>query len=413
MTDQLRQLRARAEEVDRTDPLGAYRQQFADTDNGLVYFDGNSLGRPPAAARARLLEVFDEEWSRRLIRSWTDSWVDLPTRLGDMIGTGLLGAKAGEVVVSDNTTVSLYKAIMAALDARPDRSTIVIERDNFPTDRYLVESISRQRSLTVRWIDERGAYGLTVDDVREALTDDVALVVLSHVDYRSASITDLRAITVAAHEVGALVLWDLCHSAGVIPVHLEEDAVDLAVGCTYKYLNGGPGSPAFTYVRTTLQAELRQPIWGWWGRRDMFDMEHGYEPVDGIRSWRTGTPSVLSMAAIEPGVAMIVEAGVDAIRVKSVALTELAIDAFDALLAPLGFSLQSPRDSARRGGHVTVVHPDAARLCRELIERDVIPDFRRPDGIRIGLAPLSTSFTDVVLGLEMLARLAGSGPRNG
>jgi kynureninase len=402
----IEQLRDRAAQLDRDDVLGCYVDRFAATDEGLIYFDGNSLGRPPLASRQRVVEVFDDEWSRRLIRSWTDSWVELPERLGDLIGTGLLGARPGEVVVGDNTTVSLYKAIVAALDARPDRSTVVIERDNFPTDRYLVESISSQRSLTIRWIDERGPDGLTVDDVRAALAEDVALVVLSHVDYRSAALADLDAVTRAVHGADALMLWDLCHSAGVVPIDLECAGVDLAVGCTYKYLNGGPGAPAFSYVRAALQGELRQPVWGWWGRRDMFDMEQGYEPADGIRAWRTGTPSVLSMAAIEPGVVMIVEAGVDAIRAKSIALTELAIAVFDTLLEPQGFILRSPRDSSRRGGHITVAHHDANRLCDELIRRDVIPDFRRPDGIRIGLAPLSTTFTDVVRGLEVLAELA-------
>jgi kynureninase len=399
-------LRARAADLDRLDPLAPYREQFVDPgDDDLVYLDGNSLGRPPLASRDRVLDLLDVEWSSRLIRSWTDSWIELPARIGDLIGTGLLGTQAGEVVVGDNTTVALYKAISAALDAAPERHVIVIERANFPTDRYVVESLGNQRDLSVRWIEDAGVDGVDVESVRGVLDQDVALVVLSHVDYRSAAIADVGAITAAVHEVGSLMLWDLCHSAGVVPVDLESDAVDLAVGCTYKYLNGGPGAPAYTYVRRTLQPRLRQPIWGWWGRHRMFDMDQGYVPADGIRSWLTGTPGVLSMAAVEPAVAMVVEAGVEAIRAKSVALTEFAVDVYDRWLADLGCTFLSPRQSSRRGGHITVGHPDAERLCTELVTHGVIPDFRRPNGIRLGLSPLTTTFGDVYTGLSRLTAL--------
>jgi kynureninase len=399
-------LRARAADLDHLDPLAPYREQFLDPgDDDLVYLDGNSLGRPPLASRDRVLDVLDVEWSSRLIRSWTDSWIELPARIGDLIGTGLLGARSGEVVVGDNTTVALYKAISAALDAAPERHVIVIERANFPTDRYVVESLGNQRDLSVRWIEDARVDGVGVESVRGVLDQDVALVVLSHVDYRSAAIADVGAITAAVHEMGSLMLWDLCHSAGVVPVDLESDAVDLAVGCTYKYLNGGPGAPAYTYVRRTLQSRLRQPIWGWWGRHRMFDMDQGYVPADGIRSWLTGTPGVLSMAAIEPAVAMVVEAGVEAIRAKSVALTEFAVDVYDRWLADLGCTFLSPRQSSRRGGHITLGHPDAERLCTELVAHGVIPDFRRPNGIRLGMSPLTTTFGDVYTGLSRLAAL--------
>jgi kynureninase len=399
-------LRARAADLDHLDPLAPYREQFLDPgDDDLVYLDGNSLGRPPLASRDRVLDVLDVEWSSRLIRSWTDSWIELPARIGELIGTGLLGARSGEVVVGDNTTVALYKAISAALDAAPERHVIVIERANFPTDRYVVESLGNQRDLSVRWIEDARVDGVGVESVRGVLDQDVALVVLSHVDYRSAAIADVGAITAAVHEMGSLMLWDLCHSAGVVPVDLESDAVDLAVGCTYKYLNGGPGAPAYTYVRRTLQSRLRQPIWGWWGRHRMFDMDQGYVPADGIRSWLTGTPGVLSMAAIEPAVAMVVEAGVEAIRAKSVALTEFAVDVYDRWLADLGCTFLSPRQSSRRGGHITLGHPDAERLCTELVAHGVIPDFRRPNGIRLGMSPLTTTFGDVYTGLSRLAAL--------
>lgn len=398
--------RTLAQALDERDSLASFRDRFVIADPELVYLDGNSLGRLADVSRRRVLEVLEQEWADDLIASWEDRWVDLPLRIGDLIGTGLLGARSGEVLVNDSTTIALYKAMSAALDARPGRRSIVIEEDNFPTDRYLVESLARQRGLDIRWIPEAGTSGVGVDDVRERLDDDVAVVVLSHVDYRSAAILDMGTITQAVHQVGALSLWDLCHSAGAIPVDLAAHEVDLAVGCTYKYLNGGPGSPAFTFVRRDLQDELRQPIWGWWSRQDMFEMAPGYEPDVGIRSWLTGTPGVLSMVGVEPAVEMIVEAGLPAIREKSIALTSFAVDIFDQVLAPSGWQLASPRDPHRRGSHVTITRSGARELMPKLAERKVLPDYRRPDGIRLGLAPLTTRFTDVYDGLHTIAELS-------
>jgi kynureninase len=328
--------------------------------------------------------------------------MELPARVGDLIGVGLLGAAPGEVVVSDNTTVSLYKAISAALDARPDRRAIVIDRDDFPTDRYVVESLARQRDLDIRWIDERGPDGATADDLRVVMDESVAVAVLSQVDYRSAALVDMAGLTALAHGSGALTVWDLCHSVGSVPIDLHAAGADLAVGCTYKYLNAGPGGPAFTYVNTARQAELSQPIWGWWGRADMFDMAQGYQPRDDIQAWLTGTPGVLSLAAVEPGADMIVRAGIGEIRHKAKALTSLAVALYDGWLAARGVGLASPRDAERRGSHLTFTHREARRLTDELISHGVIPDFRRPDGIRIGLAPLTTRFVDVFDGLAVL-----------
>jgi kynureninase len=391
--------------LDASDPLSPFRDEFVIPDNSLIYFDGNSLGRLPRATVERVHTVMVDEWGNRLIRSWRERWMDLPVRIGDRIGTGLLGAEPGEVVVGDNTTVCLYKTISAALEARPGRRTIVIERDNFPTDRYVVESLSRQRELKIRWIDEGGAEGLTVGSLAPHLDEDVAVVVLSGVDYRSAAIADMPGLTALVHDVGALTVWDLCHAVGAVPIDLQAAAADLAVGCTYKYLNAGPGAPAFTYVRGALRAALSQPIWGWWGRADMFEMPQGYVPYDDIRSWLTGTPGLLSMAGVLTGVEMIVRAGMPAIRRKSMALTALAVAVYDDWLAPLGMGLASPRDPARRGSHVTVTHPDAQRLAESMTDRGVVPDFRRPDGIRIGLAPLTTRFVDVYDGLQVLREL--------
>ncbi len=388
--------------LDDADPLASYRDEFLLPDPALIYFDGNSLGRLPRASAERVRQVMTDEWGDRLIRSWQETWMALPTRIGDLIGVGLLGASPGEVVLADNTTVSLYKAISAALDAQPERRGIVIDRDNFPTDRYVVESLARQRDLTIHWIEEAGPDGITAAALAAALDPSVAVVVLSQVDYRSAALIDMPGLTALAHEVGALVVWDLCHSAGSVPIDLPAADVGLAVGCTYKYLNGGPGSPAFTYVSKDLQERLAQPIWGWWSRADMFDMEQGYQPVGGIRSWLTGTPGVLSMAALEPGVEMIVRAGMMPIRAKSTALTTVAIRLYDEWLADRGVGLASPRAAERRGSHVTLTHPQARRLTADLTERGVVPDFRRPDGIRIGLAPLTTRHVDVFDGLAAL-----------
>ncbi len=388
--------------LDRADPLASYRGEFVVEDESLIYLDGNSLGRLPRATVDRVGQVLDAEWGHGLIRSWASTWVEMPTRLGDLIGTGLLGADPGEVVVADNTTVSLYKAVSAALDSCPERSTVVIESANFPTDRYVVESLARQRSLDVRWVPETGPEPLGADDLAPHLDDSVAVVVLSHVDYRSAALLDMPVLTALARGVGALTVWDLCHSVGAVPIDVHAAGVDLAVGCTYKYLNGGPGAPAFTYVSAARQRKLAQPIWGWWGGADMFDMAEGYSPQADIRSWLTGTPGVLSLAAVEPGVEMVVRAGISAIRQKSVALTGLAVELYDAWLAAEGVTLSSPRDPDRRGSHVTLSHRDAKAIAAELADAGVLPDFRRPCGIRLGMSALSTRFVDVYDGLAAL-----------
>lgn len=388
--------------LDAADPLASYRGEFVVEDESLIYLDGNSLGRLPRATVERLRQVLSHEWGNGLIGSWESRWLQLPTQLGDAIGTGLLGANLGEVVVADNTTVSLYKAISAALDARPGRTTLVIDKANFPTDRYVVESLARQRGLDVRLIPELGPEPVTAQDLAPALDASVAVVVLSQVDYRSAALLDMGSLTSLAHDCGSLAVWDLCHSVGAVPIDLHADDVDLAVGCTYKYLNAGPGAPAFTYVCSDRRSELAQPIWGWWGRADMFDMGEGYRPQSGIRSWLTGTPGVLSMAAIGPGVEMVVRAGVHRIREKSMALTALAVDLYDAWLANDGFRLASPRKPQQRGSHVTLSHPDAVRIAAQLAAAGVVPDFRRPDGIRLGMSALTTRFVDVYDGLAVL-----------
>lgn len=394
--------------LDIDDPLASFRGEFVIPDDSLVYFDGNSLGRLPRSTVERVQHVLTDQWGSRLIRSWVESWVDLPTRLGDRIGVGLLNAVPGEVVVGDNTTVCLHKTIAAALDARSERRVVVVERDNFPTDRYVVESLAGQRGLEIRWVESGGVDGLEPGRLADVLDDQVAVAVLAHVDYRSAAISDMDELTACVHRVGALTVWDLCHSVGSVPIDLAAAGADLAVGCTYKYLNAGPGAPAFTFVRRDLQSGLSQPLWGWWGRSDMFDMAQGYLPYPDIRSWLTGTPGVLSAVGIEPGVDMIVRAGMDRVRAKSTALTTLAVRLYDEWLAPLGVSLRSPRDAGGRGSHVTLGHPEARHLADDLTARGVVPDFRRPDGIRIGLAPLTTRYVDVYDGLAVLRDLVAA-----
>jgi len=387
-----------ATELDAADPLARYRERFLPAPDVVAYLDGNSLGRPLAASIARVEEVARTQWAGRLIRGWDDGWMGLPVRIGDELGRLALAAAPGQTVIGDSTTVLLYKLIRAAIALRPGRDELVIDRDDFPTDRYLVESITAERGLTVRWIDEGD---VTPERLTAVLSERTAVVVLSAIAYRSGYLADLPAVTALVHEAGALILWDLCHSAGVLPHELDAWGVDLAVGCTYKYLNGGPGAPAFAYVSAGLLDRFRQPITGWLGSAHPFEMGQGYEPAPGIRRVLSGTPPVLGMVGLQDSLALIAEAGLPAIRAKSIALTEFAIALADELLPDA--ELATPRDPARRGSHVTLDHPGFEALMPRLWERGVIPDFRRPTGIRLGLSPLSTSFAEVELGVRAIA----------
>ncbi len=397
----------RAHDLDAADPLKSFLNRFIDSGDGnvLSYLDGNSLGRPLKVTAERLEAFVNGQWAQRLIRGWTDEWMEWPHSIGDAIGAAVLGAASGQVVVADSTTVMLYKLARAAVAARPGRTEIVIDTHNFPTDRYVVESIAEERSLSIRWIDTDPEGGITADDVAAAVGPSTALALFSHVAYRSGHLADMAAITRVVHNAGALILWDLSHSVGSVPVHLDACDVDFAVGCTYKYLNGGPGAPAFGYVRTDLQEQVSQPIWGWLGRVDAFEMEHGYEPAAGIRRIISGTPPIIAMIPVRAGVELVAEAGIEAIRAKSVALTEFAIEVVDSWPAELQVTIGSPRDSASRGGHVTIRRADFRELTPRLWEHGVIPDFRAPDGIRLGLSPLSTSFVELHRGLETISEL--------
>jgi kynureninase len=387
--------------LDAADPLADFRDQFIGSDDPTIvaYLDGNSLGRPPRATRERISRFIEEIWGRRLIRAWDEGWMDDPLRIGDQIGRVVLGAAPGQTVVGDSTSVMLYKWIRAALASQVGRDEIIVDVGNFPTDRFVVEGIAAELGMRLRWLQAGRSSGITVDQVTEVTGSRTALIVLSDVAYRSGYLADVAAITAMAHDHGALVLWDVCHSAGVIPRRLDEWRVDLAVGCTYKYLNGGPGSPAFGYVRADLQKRFRQPIQGWMGSAEPFAMAEHYTPSDGIRRFLSGTPSIIGVLAMQDMLALIEQAGLEAIRAKSVALTEFAIQVSDQLLGPLGVQVGSPRDSAVRGSHITLEHPEFRVVTARLWALGVIPDFRPPDGLRIGLSPLSTSFGEVYSGL--------------
>ena len=405
--------RAAAEALDAADPLAAFRARFAGAgEDGLLYLDGNSLGRMPVETPAALARVVEEEWARGLVRSWS-SWVGAATRVGDLLADGVLGARPGEVLVADSTTVDLYKLLVAAADARPGRDVLVCSADDFPTDRYVVAGAAQARGMTVREVPADVDEGLDPAVLAAALDERVAVVVLSAVAYRSGALADVAAVTRLAREAGALVVWDLSHAAGAVPVDLAANGVDLAVGCTYKYLNGGPGAPAFLYVRRELQEQLRQPIWGWFGQRDQFAMGPAYDPVPGVERFAVGTPPVLALAAVEVGARLVAEAGVDRLAAKGRALGQLVVALADAWLAPHGVALASPRDPARRGAHVTLASPSAWQLTQALVDRGVVPDFRTPDRVRLGPAPLYTRFVDVWDTMACLRDVLASGAHEG
>jgi kynureninase len=376
--------RAAAAARDADDPLAGFRERFVIADPERLYLDGNSLGRLPAATRDRLAAMAGD-WGDRLVSGWHE-WIEAPQRAGDLLAR-VLGASPGEVLACDSTTVNLYKLVHAMLDAAPGIRTLVVPRDDFPTDRYILEGVAAARGLELRLLDA---------EPQPADVPEDALAVFSHVNYRTGAIADVAAFS--GH-----IIWDLSHSAGAVPVELNARGVELAVGCTYKYLNAGPGAPGYLYVAEALQERLRSPIQGWFGQDEQFAMERPYAPAPGIARFLAGTPPILGLAAVEEGARLTAEAGVEAIRAKSVALTELIVALHDAWLAPLGFQLGSPRDPAARGSHVSLRHPEAWPICRALIERaNVVPDFRGPDSIRLGVAPLYTRHADVWDALDRL-----------
>lgn len=395
--------------ADARDPLRDFRDRFALGDPDRIYLEGNSLGLLPLATRERLAAAVDE-WADRGVSGWPD-WIDHPTAVGDRLGTGLLGTAPGEVVVCDSTTVNLYKLCGALLATGEPPGAVVTDRANFPTDRYVLEGLCEQRGLRLIQFDADGVAGPQPEDVETALAEaGTALVVLSHVAYRSGALAQLERIEALARARGATVVWDLSHSVGAVPIDLAGAGAAFAVGCTYKYLNAGPGAPGWLYVATEWQERLRSPIQGWFGQAAQFQMERSYEPAPGIARFLAGTPSIHGLAAVEEGVRLVAEAGIGAVRAKSVALTELAIELHRAWLEPLGFELLTPDDPEHRGSHVALAHADAWPIRCALAERaNVIVDFRDPDGIRLGIAPLYTRHVDVWDALDRIRRLVEAG----
>ncbi|MFC7382504.1 kynureninase [Sphaerisporangium rhizosphaerae] len=383
----------RAAKLDAEDPLRRVRDEF-DLDPEVVYLDGNSLGAPLRRVAERVEQVVREQWGRRLIRSWPEGWWTAPERVGEKIAP-LVGAAPGQVVVADSTSVNLFKALVAAVRMAPGRREIVVDAATFPTDGYIAESVAELTGTVLRPV--------LPDALDEALGDQTAVVLLNHVDYRTGRLYDMAAATAKVHAAGARVVWDLCHSVGVLPIALDALRVDLAVGCTYKFLNGGPGSPAFIYVPSHLQAEFRQPLSGWGGHRDPFAMDARYEPAPGIARARAGTPDILSLLALDAALDVWREVDLADVRAKGLALTEFFMDCADELLGG-AVEVVTPRDD-RRGHQVSLRHPDAETLVAELTARDVIGDYRTPDILRLGFAPLYVRYQDALEAATSLAAL--------
>ena len=382
---------------DRLDPLRGLRDRFVLPD-GLIYLDGNSLGPMPRDAVTLLRQTIERQWSQDLIRSWNDAgWFDLPVRLGDRVGA-LIGAAPGQTVVCDTTSVNLFKALHAALALRPDRDVVIAEEDSFPTDLYIVEGAIRSAGRPI----SRRLTGTDGASIEALLDRRVALAVLSQVNYRTGALLDVAAITRQLHDAGALVIWDLCHSAGVVEIAFDRDAIDFAVGCTYKYLNGGPGSPAFIAVATAHQAAARHPLSGWWGHAAPFAFDRDFRPGHGIRRFLCGTQPIISLRGVEAALDAMAGVDIAALRDKSLALTELFMARVNALLPDL--RIVTPREPALRGSQVGISFDEGYAVVQAMIERGVIGDFRAPDLMRFGFAPLYLRFTDVWDAAELLAQ---------
>ncbi|HXP77807.1 MAG TPA: kynureninase [Stellaceae bacterium] len=380
--------RKHCEDLDRRDPLARFRERFV-LPEGVIYLDGNSLGPLLKSLPERIRQVVEREWGQGLIRSWNAArWIDLPQRVGDKIAP-LIGAEPGEVVAADSTSVNLFKLLSAALDLQRGRSVILSERDNFPTDLYVAQGVRDQLG---------GRHELKLVEagqLRDAIDEQVAVVMLTHVNFRTGSRHDMAATTAAAHARGALVLWDLSHSVGAMPLGLGAARADLAIGCGYKYLNGGPGAPAFLYVRRDLQSRIRPPLAGWMGHREPFAFVPDYAPAEGILRNLCGTPPVLAMAALDAALDLWSEVDLSALRAKSVALADLMIELVEEQGSGLGLTLATTRDAERRGSQVSFAHPEGYAVMQALIARNVIGDYRAPDLIRFGLTPLYLRYVDV------------------
>jgi kynureninase len=412
--------RATALALDAADPLAKYKQAFQISDPDLCYLDGNSLGRMPLASVKALNDFLTQEWGKELVDGWAH-WIDEAQAAGNLLGRATLGAAEGQTLVQDTTSVNFYQLCNAAIKARPGRKTVIIDSSNFPTDRYILDGIAKDLGLKLITLNNDGMGGpgqvdvdadcelITPEILEPFLNDDVALVTLQVIHYRSGSRPDVKAITDIVRKHGGLVVWDASHAGGAIDLQFDEWGVDLAVGCTYKYGNSGPGSPAWLYVNKSIQSQVLPTIQGWFANDKQFEMGPFFEPADHIRRFQIASPSIIGIRAMQASYSMIEEAGMQAISQKAALGTELILALYDAWLAPLGFTLLTPRDQNKRGGHITVGHPDAKKIAAAMRSMtNTIPDYRTPDSIRLAIAPLPTSYTEVYDGLQRMRDLVAS-----
>ncbi|CAB4623779.1 unannotated protein [freshwater metagenome] len=400
--------------LDQADELAPFRSEFVIRDESLCYLDGNSLGRLPKATVEKMNHFLTEEWGTELVDGWSH-WIDEAQPAGDLLGRATLGAAAGQVLVCDTTSVNLYQLCVAAINARPGRKTIIVDSSNFPTDRYVVQGIAKQFGLNLITLDTDGSGGpgavkvdsenelMTAELLKPFLTDDLAMVTLQAVNYRSGARPNIKAITDLVRSFGGLVVWDAAHAGGSVELDFDNNGVDLAIGCTYKYGNSGPGSPAWLYVRKELQSQLQVPIQGWFAQEDQFIMGPVFERNLGIRGFQIASPSIIGIRGVQASYEMIERAGIARIAKKAALGTELMIALFDAWLAPLGFKLLTPRDHNLRGGHITLGHPEAKRIAAALRKyAQVVPDYRMPNSIRLAISPLPTTYTEVFDGFARI-----------
>lgn len=406
--------RADALKLDEQDPLRDYKNQFVITDPNTCYLDGNSLGRLPHKTVQVINEFLTQEWGPQVVTGWSH-WVDEAQSVGDLIGRSALGAASGQVLACDTTSVNFYQLAAAAIKARPDRKTIIIDAANFPTDRYIMQGLAKQHGLKLVVIDNEDSNVaenelITPELLKKYLSEDVALVSLEVVQYRSGARQDIKALTDLVRSYGALMLWDAAHAVGSVALNFDENGVDLAVGCTYKYGNSGPGAPAWLYVAKRMQNELQVPIQGWFAQRDQFAMGPDFEKDSSIRGFQIASPSLMGLRCIKSAFEMIEEAGIDVIEAKAARGTAMMIELYESWLAPLGFTLNTPLDLKQRGGHISLVHPEAEQIAVAMREfSNVIPDYRVPNSIRVAISPLATSYVEVYDGFERLRKLVSSG----
>ncbi len=399
--------------LDARDPLARFRSQFVISDPNICYLDGNSLGRLPLSTIEAVSAFMKDEWGPEVVTGW-GHWVDEAQPTGDLIGRATLGAAAGQVLACDTTSVNFYQLALAAIHARPGRKTIITDAANFPTDRYILDGIAKQLGLNLVIIDNESAGSaeherITPEILAPYLNEDVALVTLEVIQYRSGARNDIKSLTDLVRKHGALMLWDASHAVGAIEMDFDKNGVDIAVGCTYKYGNSGPGAPAWLYVNKKVQAELQVPIQGWFSQGDQFAMGADFERAEGIRGFQIASPSLIGLRCIKSAFTMIEDAGIGAISEKAAIGTEMMIQLYDAWLVELGFTLLTSRNPQERGGHISLGHPDAARICVALREfADVIPDYRTPNSIRLAIAPLPTSYVEVWDGFARIRDLVAS-----